>query len=241
MSTTIAPPVGEPRLETEIEPLTIPQELRANSLVDLVHRTVLRNPDKEALRWKLPRSRRQVDGAPPEEEGEAVWHSTTYRETWTWITQVAMGLRHLGITDGDAVCIMSRTRPGGQPAATASRAGAGQPRPFLCFTKGRPLDIVGDLHHWRPLELSDLLDVEKQSLLSIPNQLHGLVHVFQQLDTVSAFDPPHHGLNDGKRHLAWGLQRLVVMDALLQINLRDRAQPKSLEDIDQQTHLDAIA
>ena len=116
MATTIAPPPTETpapagrRLITEIEPQNIPDELRANSLVDLVHRTVQRVPDKEALRWKLPRTRRQMGGSEPEEEA-AEWRSTTYRQTWEWITQVAMGLKHLGIGDGDAVCIMSRTRP----------------------------------------------------------------------------------------------------------------------------------
>ncbi|MGH2457214.1 MAG: AMP-dependent synthetase/ligase, partial [Candidatus Limnocylindria bacterium] len=53
-----------------------------------------------------------MGGAPPEEEDDAVeWRSTTYRETWEWITQVALGLKHLGIRDGDSVCVMSRTRP----------------------------------------------------------------------------------------------------------------------------------
>jgi len=96
-------------LETVIEPLTIPSELRADSLVTLVHDAVQRNPAKEALRWKLPKTRRQT-GGPPEEEAVA-WTSTTYRQTWDWITQVAIGLKHLGIRDGDRVCIMSRTRP----------------------------------------------------------------------------------------------------------------------------------
>jgi long-chain acyl-CoA synthetase len=97
-------------METQVEPLTIPDELRASSLVDLVHRTVQRSPDKEALRWKLPRSRRVMGGAESEDEA-AEWRSTTYAETWRWITQVAMGLKHLGIRDGDKVAIMSRTRP----------------------------------------------------------------------------------------------------------------------------------
>jgi long-chain acyl-CoA synthetase len=116
MSTTIAAPEAEPaasstrRMETDIEPLTIPAELRANSLVDLVHRTVQRYPDKEALRWKLPRTRRQMEGGPAEEEATE-WRSTTYRDTWEWVKQVAMGLKHLGIGDGDRVAIMSRTRP----------------------------------------------------------------------------------------------------------------------------------
>ena len=123
MATTIAPSSStEPtagsatdpdlrRMETEIEPLSIPDELRANSLVDLVHRTVVRIPDKEALRWKLPRTRRQMGGDDPEEESVAEWRSVTYRQLWNWIAQVALGLKHLGINDGDAVCIMSRTRP----------------------------------------------------------------------------------------------------------------------------------
>ncbi len=51
-------------------------------------------------------------GGPDEEAETAVqWRSTTYKETWRWITQVAMGLKHLGIRDGDTVAIMSRTRP----------------------------------------------------------------------------------------------------------------------------------
>ncbi len=114
MTTTMAPeaPIEAAmprRLETEIEPLNIPAELRADSLVALVHNSMLRNPEKEALRWKLPRTKRQP-GGPPEEE-PAAWTSVSYRQTWDWITQVAMGLKHLGIRDGDRVCIMSRTRP----------------------------------------------------------------------------------------------------------------------------------
>jgi len=100
---------GGRQMETPLEPLVLPAELRADSLVALVHNAMQRNPGKEALRWKLPRTKRQT-GGPPEEEAVA-WTSTSYRQTWDWITQVAMGLKHLGIRDGDRVCIMSRTRP----------------------------------------------------------------------------------------------------------------------------------
>jgi long-chain acyl-CoA synthetase len=110
MSTSVAADDRPRPMETQVEPLNIPDELRASSLVDLVHRTVQRNPDKEALRWKLPRSRRQMGGSEGEDEA-AAWRSTTYAETWRWIQQVAMGLKHLGIGDGDRVAIMSRTRP----------------------------------------------------------------------------------------------------------------------------------
>jgi long-chain acyl-CoA synthetase len=52
-----------------------------------------------------------MGGAEPDADEETVWRSITYREMWDWIAQVALGLKHLGIGDGDAVCIMSRTRP----------------------------------------------------------------------------------------------------------------------------------
>ncbi|HEX6473843.1 MAG TPA: AMP-binding protein, partial [Candidatus Limnocylindria bacterium] len=99
------------RMITEVEPLTIPDEFRANSLIDLVDRTVTRYPQKEALRWKLHRTARQMGGAEEEAEEAVQWRSTTYAETWRWVTEVAMGLKHLGIRDGDSVAIMSRTRP----------------------------------------------------------------------------------------------------------------------------------
>ncbi len=43
-----------------------------------------RNPAKEALRWKLPKTKRQT-GGPPEEEA-VEWTSISYRQTWDWIT-----------------------------------------------------------------------------------------------------------------------------------------------------------
>jgi long-chain acyl-CoA synthetase len=116
MSTTVVPPTpaadstrSNSPMQAMGEPLTLPDELRASSLVDLVHRTVTRTPDKEALRWKLPRAGRPAEGE-ADDEAEAVWHSITYRQTWEWISRVALGLKHLGIAEGDAVCIMSRTR-----------------------------------------------------------------------------------------------------------------------------------
>ena len=59
------------------------------------------------------------------------WRSITYRELWDWITQVAMGLRALGIRDGDRVCIMSRTRAAWLVADIATQSvGAVSCRPF---------------------------------------------------------------------------------------------------------------
>lgn len=98
---------ASPRLmqTPEIEPLIVAPEDRARNVVDLIHRSVERNPMREALRWKLPKSQRG-------ESGDAgTWTSRTYREMWDWITQLSLGLKDLGITDGDCVCIIARTRP----------------------------------------------------------------------------------------------------------------------------------
>ncbi len=90
------------------EPLTLAVEDRAANLIDLVHRTVLRQPDHVALRWRLPKARRMNRGRP---EGEATaWTTTSYRHTWEWIRDTALGLQQLGVVSGDRVCIVSRTR-----------------------------------------------------------------------------------------------------------------------------------
>jgi long-chain acyl-CoA synthetase len=81
----------------EVEPLLMPDDQKARNVVELIHRSVERIPDKEALRWKLPK-----DGG---------WVSRTYAEFWDWVARVSLGLQGLGIADGDTICIMSRTRP----------------------------------------------------------------------------------------------------------------------------------
>ena len=96
-------PDTERMLTAPVEPLTIPEEERAQSLIDLFRRSVDRNPDNEALRWRQAEAGRSA-------EAEA-WTSRTYREMWSWVEDVALGLRRLGIADGDRVCIISRTRP----------------------------------------------------------------------------------------------------------------------------------
>lgn len=79
----------------------------------------MKNAQREALRWKLPRTRRMTGGEPESEE-QAVWRSTTYRETWEWIRDVALGLKALGVKSGDRICILSRTRPAWLVADLAS-------------------------------------------------------------------------------------------------------------------------
>jgi long-chain acyl-CoA synthetase len=91
------PAPGGRRMWNEVEPLLMPEAEKARNVVELLHRSVERIPDKEALRWKLPK-----DGG---------WVSKTYAEFWDWVTRTSLGLQELGLEDGDAVCIMSRTRP----------------------------------------------------------------------------------------------------------------------------------
>ena len=90
------------------EPLAIEGEPAAN-LLDLVHRSVLNEPERVALQWKPTRSRRKSTEGAAEEP--ITWRTTTYREMWNWVRDVSLGLRSLGVTSGDTVCILCRTRP----------------------------------------------------------------------------------------------------------------------------------
>lgn len=89
----------------EIEPLVVAPENQARNVVDLIHRSVERNAGREALRWKLSKPQREASA----EDGG--WTSRTYREMWDWVTAVSLGLKDLGVADGDSVCIIARTRP----------------------------------------------------------------------------------------------------------------------------------
>jgi long-chain acyl-CoA synthetase len=100
----------------QIEALTVPAAEQTRNVVDLIHRSVERNAGREALRWKLTKAQR-ADGS-----AEATWTSRTYREMWNWVTGLSLGLRDLGIRDGDSVCIVARTRPEWTIADLASLA-----------------------------------------------------------------------------------------------------------------------
>jgi long-chain acyl-CoA synthetase len=115
---TSTPATAEPRvLQTpELEPLVVAPEDRARSVVDLIQRSVERNAGREAMRWKLPKSQR------PEGATEAVWTSRTYRDMWDWVTSLSLGLKDIGIHDGDSVAIIARTRPEWVIADLASMA-----------------------------------------------------------------------------------------------------------------------
>jgi long-chain acyl-CoA synthetase len=90
------------------EPLTLAAAERPVSLVDLVHRAVLRHPNREALRWKD----RDAGG----------WTSRTYRELWDWVELTSLGLAALGMRAGDRAVILSRSRAEWVVADMASMA-----------------------------------------------------------------------------------------------------------------------
>jgi long-chain acyl-CoA synthetase len=77
------------------EPLAVPADGLPRTVVELVHRSAERNRDRTALRWK------SADG----------WASWTYGELWEQIAATSMALGRLGLRDGDAVVILSRSRP----------------------------------------------------------------------------------------------------------------------------------
>jgi long-chain acyl-CoA synthetase len=104
--TTDAQPTSTRPMLAQGEPLQVPPEREANNLVDLVSRAVERYPDKEALRWKAPKSKRAEGAA-----DEGGWVSRSYREVWDWVTELSLGLRDLGLGPGQTACLIGRTRP----------------------------------------------------------------------------------------------------------------------------------
>jgi long-chain acyl-CoA synthetase len=111
-STTTSRPTRTP----QIEPLEVAPEDRSRNLIDLIHRSVERNAQREAMRWKVAKAKRA------ETDDEGGWVSRSYREMWDWVTQLSLGLKDLGIRDGDTVCIVARTRPEWTIADLASLA-----------------------------------------------------------------------------------------------------------------------
>lgn len=85
------------------EPLRVPSAERPRNLLALVQRSARRWPEHEALRWRLT-----PDEGEPATDG---WASWTFAELWAQIRAVSLGLRGLGLGEGDRVVILSRSRP----------------------------------------------------------------------------------------------------------------------------------
>ncbi|HLE88772.1 MAG TPA: AMP-binding protein [Candidatus Limnocylindria bacterium] len=95
------------------QPHPVDRELRPGSLVDLLHRSVQRWPEHEALRWKV---------APGSAADGSRWASWSYAQLWHRVRAVSLGLQRIGLAGGDRVAIMSRSRPEWLVADLASLA-----------------------------------------------------------------------------------------------------------------------
>jgi len=58
---------------------------------------------------------------------------------------------------------------------------------------------------------------------------------------VDTFNPCEYGARDRERHRAEVVQRLVAIEPLAQVRLRDRVQAETFVEIDQQLNLGAVA
>lgn len=96
------------------EPLRESPGDRPRNLLELIHHSVRRWPDHEAIRW------RQVPAEGP--VAASAWKSWTFAELWDQVRAVSLGLRGLGLVEGDRVVILGRSRPEWLVADLASLA-----------------------------------------------------------------------------------------------------------------------
>ena len=166
---TTAPATAR-RMTNEIKPLLMPESEKARNVVELIHRSVARIPDKEALRWKLPKG--------------GGWTGRTYAELWDWVTRTSLGLQGLGIADGDSVCIISRTRPEWLVADIASWALGAVSCPIYPQSEPGQAAFILNNTSARAVFVENAQQAAKVE--SIRNQCPGLRHVIT-FDTAGKF------------------------------------------------------
>jgi long-chain acyl-CoA synthetase len=81
------------------EPVRLAASERPDNLLDLVHRSVLRVPDRPAIKWRVGTRR------------NATWRTASFEELWDWIERTATAFSAIGMRPGDRVVILSRSRP----------------------------------------------------------------------------------------------------------------------------------
>jgi long-chain acyl-CoA synthetase len=133
------------------EPLNVPHAERPRNLLEMVLRSARRWPMHEALRWR----RAPADGAAVIDG----WASWTYAELWEQIRATSLGLRGLGVVEGDRVVILSRSRPEWVVADLAALALGAVTCPIQ--PSEPPARIAAQLRHLAPR----LLIVENDHLL----------------------------------------------------------------------------
>lgn len=133
------------------EPLRIPAAERPQNLLELVQRSARRWPGHEALRW------RPAPGVADRMTGG--WASWTFAELWEQIRSVSLGLREIGLSEGDRVVLLSRSRPEWVVADLAVLALGAVTCPIQ--PSEPPLRIAAQLRHLAPR----LVIVENDHLL----------------------------------------------------------------------------
>ena len=133
------------------ETLGMPVAERPRNLLELVKSSARRWPEHEALRWR-PASgvTERVTGA---------WASWTFAELWDQVRAVSLGLRALGLAEGDRVVILGRSRAEWVVADLAVLALGAVSCPIQ--PSEPPLRIAAQLRHLAPR----LVIVENDHLL----------------------------------------------------------------------------
>src|SRR5262249_959054 len=78
-------------------------------------------------------------------------------------------------------------------------------------------------------------------LPGLDDRLHGAIDGRYQLDVAPILKSAQDGLEDGEGHAAQRGERLVAVNALLQVDLPDGIEPKTVQDIHEQPDLHAVA
>ena len=138
-------------VEARGEQLRIPLGERPRNLPALVQGAARRWPTHEAFRW-----RQGADGGTP---SPGDWSRWSYAELWEHVRAVSLGLRGLGVTEGDRVVILSRSRPEWVVADLAVLALGAASCPIQ--PSEPPARIAAQLHHLAPR----LVIVENDHLL----------------------------------------------------------------------------
>src|SRR5438105_6032978 len=101
--------------------------------------------------------------------------------------------------------------------------------------------VGGDGAHRRPQLVADLPDGQAELLTILGDELHAAPHLGEQLQAVPLLELAHGGLQDDEGHLRQVGERLVAVDATLEVDLANRRETCLVEDVDQQPYLDRVA
>src|SRR6266566_4252886 len=101
--------------------------------------------------------------------------------------------------------------------------------------------VGGNGAHRRPQLVADLPDRQAELLTVLSDELHAAPHLGEQLQAVALLELAHGGLQDDEGHLRQVGERLVAVDAPLEVDLANRRETCLVEDVDQQPYLDRVA